>query len=192
MQSLVNTGPLVNLLSVLCKLLLDDYVLEVITDSAVLTKLLISKLGNTSLRAQHIKTLRRIRNKIVHSIEISLEEIKKFYIATKAIQDWIQSSLSSKRELQELCITYCLEILSQNSVNTSEILPIITSEVLTFHQLKSKYNKEFLKGKSLRVHGGEYKDEIIIFLGWNGKNVKVSLNGVRKYMPMTREVEIVE
>jgi hypothetical protein len=203
-------GPIQTLLISLSTLFLDPYVLDVITDPAIRTKLLISKLGKSSQRAVRVKTLRRARNSFEHGTNISPQEEEKYYQSIIEVRNWISSEVFTQQQLimeQKISLQCCDRIMETfnpepkmvietclpiSSANVS--LPILPTEIPKISYLKDLKvtHREAVKGKHFLVLDGRFKDMIGRFSKWNGSNCIIVLgNGQRIYPMLSSQVQLI-
>jgi len=191
-------SPLKKLLSSLSILFLDDYVLDIITDPALLTKLLITKVGSSSQRAIQIKVLRRVRNNIEHGRKISPQEEEKYYRATAEVRVWVSSEVFQHPKLiaeQQLCLQYCNIILeSEGNPLPPPLSPPVNTpipRVSSLQDLKANH-KEAAKGKYFLILEGHLKDTKVRLCKWNGNNCMMLTDDEKRlYVHLSVQVQLI-
>lgn len=178
----------IELLSMLPTLVLDKYVLDVITDPAILVKLLLAKLGNCSI-SRAIKCLRNMRNKMFHNVNIDQCDIVGWRKALIEIKDWILTIEVTNTQIK--CIILCDEIMRKIDdlyiQKVPEKISVIQDTLLNF----KLHHREYIKGKRIQILDGLYKDKVVIFRGWNGNRAKLNLDGHDIYFRLDRTVKLI-
>lgn len=189
-------GPVPTLLLHLCNLYLDSFILNVITDPAILYKLLIEKLGAESDKAILIKILRQCRNKIEHGECIPDDEYKLYFDAITEI--YIQLSRENfheenKKRLQLQILHLCMEILNANQVSQpTNINKKNTSNEMIGSLIDFRnYHRDEIKGKKIIFLDGEFINRSAIFVDWNNNKAKVIINNRFKNISLSRQIKII-
>ena len=184
-------SPVDRLLMCIVHEILDKYILDVIKDPATLIKLVIAKVGNTSNRANSVRTLRRGRNKVVHSIPIDNKEAENLISTVRYVAEW---SLTFSDIRRDKCVSICKEILEDINLtipNSLTIPSIVDDNIIRgkLIDLKHEY-REYIKGKKIRILDGSLAGKVVRFKSWNGNNVKIMIDETQKLIPLFRQVEI--
>lgn len=192
-------GALQKLLSSLPILFLDDYVLEVITDPILRSKLLVAKVGHTSQRAVQIKVLRRARNTFEHGGKILPQDEEKYYRATAEIRKWVSSEVFKLPKLiaeQEICLQYCNTILELQGDPSLPLSPPPVNtpipKIASLQDLKATH-REAVKGKCFLILEGPSKDIKVRLRKWNGSNcMMVTDDDKNLYVLLINKVQLLE
>ncbi len=199
----IETGPIPTLLQLLPKLLLDNYVLKVVKDPGLLIKLLLEKLGNGHLMILPIKSIRNLRNKCVHHIPISEEDNNGFLKSARSIKGWLQSEQFANCSKFDVNLgTSCCDqiitlISSKNEIamleikeDNREINPNLTIHSDTLFNIReSSVLRDAIKGKSVKIITGKYKDYVGLFKAWNGTCARVNLGSEIISLSLEKRVE---
>lgn len=179
---------ILELLSSLPLLVLDKYVLEVITDPSTLVDLLLAKMKHEAI-TEYIKELRSSRNKYIHKT-MDKFNLTKFVKAIQCIQQWLKHSQFDNIIIVYQCLNSCTMIADIFGLTFPEVNPVSEDSKIVvgiLSELKAQYH-EILKGKTVTLVDREGNDRTAVFKGWNGTTAYFIADGRRISVNMNRTI----